>query len=61
MPSDADVAAVEAWAKGGGLAEVERFGSNHAIVVRGSVGQVNALLNVKLGKYALNGSGLFRE
>ena len=59
MPSDADVAAVEAWAKGGGLMEVERFGSNHAIVVRGTVGQVNALLNVKLGKYALNGSAYF--
>ena len=59
MPSDADVVAVEAWAKGGGLVEVERFGSNHAIVVRGTVGQVNALLNVKLGKYALNGSAYF--
>jgi subtilase family serine protease len=59
MPSDADVAEVETWAKGGGLAEVERFASNHAIVVRGTVGQVNALLAIKLGKYALNGTAYF--
>jgi subtilase family serine protease len=54
MPADADVTAVEAWAKRGGLTETQRWPTNHAIVVQGTVGQVNALLNVKIGQYRMN-------
>ncbi|NYE27120.1 subtilase family serine protease [Rhodanobacter sp. K2T2] len=56
MASDADVESVEAWARAGGLSEVQRWPSNHAIVIQGTVGQVNTLLGVKLGKYSLNGN-----
>jgi subtilase family serine protease len=56
MPADADVAAVEASAKRGGLTETQRWPTNHAIVLQGTVGQVNALPSVKLGQYRMNGA-----
>jgi xanthomonalisin len=40
MPADADVAAVEAWAKRGGLTETERWPTNHAIVLQGTAGRL---------------------
>jgi hypothetical protein len=59
MPSDADVASVETWARNGGLSEVNRWSTNHAIVLAGSAAQVNALLGVKLGQYRLRGATYF--
>lgn len=59
MATDADVQSVETWARADGLSEVQRWPSNHAIVIQGTVGQVNALLGVKLGKYTLNGSAYY--
>jgi subtilase family serine protease len=58
-PSDANVAAVETWAKGTGLKEIQRFASNHALVFDGTVSTVQKAFQVTINQYSLAGQKYF--
>jgi Pro-kumamolisin, activation domain len=58
-PSDANVAAVEAWAKGAGFTEVHRFGTNHALVFDGTTATVQKAFSVTMNQYSLAGQTFY--
>jgi hypothetical protein len=58
-PSDADVRRVVSWASSRGLTTVQRFADNLAVVVDGSVGNVERALGIGLNSYALNGKRFY--
>jgi subtilase family serine protease len=58
-PSDANVQAVEIWAKGTGFKEVHRFASNDALVFDGTVGTVQKAFQVTINQYNLAGQKYF--
>lgn len=50
-PTDQDVETVANWAKTNGFREIHRFGTNHAIIVEGTVASVEHALHVGFFEY----------